>query len=739
MIRDLGIVQPGTTLYIPFHTFDSNDPSASVTLTGLATTDIEIYKDGSTTQRASDAGYALLDTDGIDFDGITGIHGLSINLADNSTAGFYASGSQYWVVISSVTVDAATINFVLCTFRIGYPGARLNTTIATLASQTSFTLTNGPAEDDALNGFYCIIHDVASAVQQGHAIISDYTGSTKTVTLAAGTTFTAAASDNIAIMGPAPLQPTVAARTLDVSSGGEAGIDWANVGTPGSTVSLSSTTVATVSTATAVTTVNGLAANTITATSIANDAITAAKIATGAVDADALAVDAVAEIADGVWDEATSGHTTAGTTGKALTDAGSAGDPWSTALPGAYGAGTAGNIVGNNLNATVSSRLPTANITLSGGAVTVGTNNDKTGYSLANGAITAAVVATGAIDADALATDAVTEITDATKTAFGIVTGTADSGTTTTMVDAALTQADTDYWKGSLIVFTSGTISGQARLITAFTPGSDTVTFSPATTQAVGTNTYIIVPKGRSDIELWQGTAAGTPATTAAVVDAVWDEALSGHTTAGSAGKALSDAGSAGDPWSTALPGAYGAGTAGKIIGDNINATISSRASQTSVDTVDDFLDTEIAAIKAKTDNLPAAPAATGDIPSAATIADAVWDEALSGHTTAGSAGKALGDAGAAGDPWSTALSGAYGAGTAGNIIGNNLNATVGSRATQTSVDTVDDFLDTEIAAIKAKTDSLTFTVAGQVDANIQYVNDTAVTGNGSAGTPWGP
>lgn len=243
MIRDMGIVQPGTTLYIPFHTFDSNDPSASVTLTGLATTDIEIYKDGSATQRASDSGYALLDTDGIDFDTTTGIHGISINLADNTTAGFYAAGSQYWVVIASVTVDAATVNFVLCTFRIGYPNARLNTTIATLASQTSFTLTVGPAEDDALNGFYCLIHDVASAVQCGHAIISDYTGSTKTVTLAAGTTFTAAATDNIAIMGPAPLQPTVAARTLDVSTGGEAGVDWANVGTPGSTVNLTSTTV----------------------------------------------------------------------------------------------------------------------------------------------------------------------------------------------------------------------------------------------------------------------------------------------------------------------------------------------------------------------------------------------------------------------------------------------------------------------------------------------------------------
>jgi hypothetical protein len=43
------------------------------------------------------------------------------------------------------------------------------------------------------------------------------------------------------------------------------------------------------------------------------------------------------------------------------------------------------------------------------------------------------------------------------------------------------------------------------------------------------------------------------------------------------------------------------------------------------------------------------------------------------------------------------------------------------------------------VVAIKAKTDSLAFTVAGQVDANIQYVNDVAVTGNGQLGTEWGP
>jgi hypothetical protein len=76
---------------------------------------------------------------------------------------------------------------------------------------------------------------------------------------------------------------------------------------------------------------------------------------------------------------------------------------------------------------------------------------------------------------------------------------------------------------------------------------------------------------------------------------------------------------------------------------------------------------------------------------------------------------------------------------------------------------TLDDFLDTEIAAIladtnelqtdlvnggrldllidaiKAKTDSLTFTTANQVDANIQSINDTALTGNGQSGTEWGP
>lgn len=45
--------------------------------------------------------------------------------------------------------------------------------------------------------------------------------------------------------GMTPLQPTTAGRTLDVSATGEAGIDWANVGSPTTTVGLTGTTIST--------------------------------------------------------------------------------------------------------------------------------------------------------------------------------------------------------------------------------------------------------------------------------------------------------------------------------------------------------------------------------------------------------------------------------------------------------------------------------------------------------------
>lgn len=51
--------------------------------------------------------------------------------------------------------------------------------------------------------------------------------------------------------------------------------------------------------------------------------------------------------------------------------------------------------------------------------------------------------------------------------------------------------------------------------------------------------------------------------------------------------------------------------------------------------TIAGYIDTEVAAIKSKTDLIPSSPAAVGDIPTSGAIADAVWDEAVDGTITA--------------------------------------------------------------------------------------------------------
>ena len=117
------------------------------------------------------------------------------------------------------------------------------------------------------------------------------------------------------------LKPTTAGRTLDVSTGGEAGLDWANIGSPTTTVNLSGTTV---KTATDVETdtadiqsrlpaalvsgridasVGAVATGAITSGAFAAGAIDAAAIATDAITSAELAATATAEIATAVRTE----------------------------------------------------------------------------------------------------------------------------------------------------------------------------------------------------------------------------------------------------------------------------------------------------------------------------------------------------------------------------------------------------------------------------------------------------
>jgi hypothetical protein len=509
-VIDLGTVRPGSTLRIPFSSFDKDDGS-SVTMTNFAVADMLVYKDGGTTERASTAGFTAT----TDFDAKTGKHLAIIDLADNTTAGFYAAGSEYLVAIDAVTVDAVTTGGWIARFRIGYPTAIFDTTIATLASQTSFTLTVGPAEDDALNDQWCIIHDVASAVQSGKAIISDYTGSTKTVTLAAGTTFTAAATDNISIMGPMPMQPTVAARKLDVSTGGEAGVDWANVGSPTTALNLSGTNIDPDQVVASVTGAVG---------SVAAGGITAASFAANAINASKLDPDVTTELQAGL------------ATAAAL------------------------DTVDNFLDTEVAAILAAVDTEVGAIITTLGT---PAGVS---------------VSADIAAVKAQTA---------AIETDTAEIGAAGAGLTVLATQASVNTIDDFLDTEVAAILADTNELQTDWADG------------------------GRLDL----------------ILDA---------------------AGSAGDPWSTAIPGAYGAGTAGKIVGDNLNATVSSRASQTSLDVVDDLLDTEVAAIKSDT---------------AAILID-------------------------------TAEIGAAGAGLT-------------ALASQASVNTIDDLLDTEVAAIKTVVDAI--------------------------------
>ena len=72
-------------------------------------------------------------------------------------------------------------------------------------------------------------------------------------------------------------------------------------------------------------------------------------------------------------------------------------DPWSVALPGIYANGTAGSILGHNLDTTVSSRSNFAGGVVAGvtAPVTVGQNNDKSGYALSPAGLDSIVVESG--------------------------------------------------------------------------------------------------------------------------------------------------------------------------------------------------------------------------------------------------------------------------------------------------------------------------------------------------------
>jgi hypothetical protein len=343
-----------TTLYVPFATYDKDDGS-SITMTGLAVTDIEIYKNGSVTQRASDAGYTLLDTDGIDVDGVTGIHGFSIDLSDNTDASFYAVGSWYTVVVSSVTVDAVTVNFIAAMFRIlpaeattGYQvvttGAIATGAITAAALDATFQTRigikgNGTAQSAAAGnivvaagtGSLYKVGDLIAATgsTQGYAQTRSVSGvSTDTLSVSPNWDVTPSGTITYVVFNGAPASET-ALPTVLVSSGTGTGqislssgavllqatqtgvtiptvTNLTNAPTAGDLTATMKTSVTTAATAATPTVTTGtLSANVITAASLAADAgteIAAAVLAAAAsnpIDANVQEINDVTLAGDG--------------------------------------------------------------------------------------------------------------------------------------------------------------------------------------------------------------------------------------------------------------------------------------------------------------------------------------------------------------------------------------------------------------------------------------------------------
>jgi hypothetical protein len=397
----------------------------------------------------------------------------------------------------------------------------------------------------------------------------------------------------------------------------------------------------------------------------------------------------------------------------------------------------------------------------SGETVDVSSGGVEVGSFQAN-AITATAIASDAITAAKIADSAIDRTTFAVDTGLRTIrSGTAQAGAAGTITLDASAAATTDFYDGDLIYTTGGTGVGQVRIITAYNGTTKVATITPnwATTPD-NTTTYAVLPAGHVNLTAIAGAVLST--TTAQIganaVQAGGTAWGSGAITSGAfatgaitAGAIAADtigaselAADAATEIATAV-WATAARTLTALDEDNttldLDATIRAAVGlasanldtqigdlptnaelATALGTADDAVLTQVALVKAVTDKLDdtleddggtyrftanaleEAPTG-GSAPTADEIANQVWDELVADHLGAGSMGDAI------------------------------FVAATQAAAANAAVGVVDGVVD----AIKLKTDSLTFTVANQIDANIQYVNDTEVTGSGTGGDPWGP
>ena len=126
---------------------------------------------------------------GTDGAGLTEAGGTGDHLSDlgGMSTGMKAEiTAQAWDATASSHVSAGSTGKILSDLEAEHTDDTLlvQTTIATSASNTSFTLTAGSTVDDTYIGCTIIIRDTSDSNSKAVGVISDYVGSSKTVTLA---------------------------------------------------------------------------------------------------------------------------------------------------------------------------------------------------------------------------------------------------------------------------------------------------------------------------------------------------------------------------------------------------------------------------------------------------------------------------------------------------------------------------------------------------------------------------
>jgi hypothetical protein len=397
----------------------------------------------------------------------------------------------------------------------------VDTTIATLASQTSFTLAAGSADDDAYNNCTIVIEDVSTATQKAVGIISDYTGATKTVTLKYDPAiFTMTTTDKVYILAENALKATLAnrqlnvaadgdiagnidgsvasvvghtaqtgdsfsivnhadhgnaklvrstapANTLDVSATGEAGLDFANIKNATGAHTLTNITVPTVSTLTGK---SGFVLSATGANLILKDSTFALAMA------------------DAIWDEILSGatHNIASSAGRRLREIG--------AYAIESGTAQAGNSHSITLAATASAVDGTYNRNLIVLVDNTGVGQTRTIVDY-NGTTKIAV-----IDRDWRTSPDVTTTYQITpdNTPLIVDQGIAQAGSATTITLRAYASTVNDAYLCNVVAIIAGTGRGQARLVGGYVGATKVVTICGDNwvTNPDNTSVYVLMPYG---------------------------------------------------------------------------------------------------------------------------------------------------------------------------------------------------------------------------------------------------